>query len=119
MLSSIELEEYAKCAYSFMIYDIKATPSNERNYNLERFFHILNTERTDKMFMLSQIFDSELWNHQPAIDEGFTNWKKQNIPIRLDAFKYHDVNCEKECKICEFNKNWSNLYERKRPELCK
>ena len=112
----LDIDDYAKCAYSFIIHDIK--DNYEKNHNIKKFFHILNTERMDKKYLLNQILNDELWNHEPAIDEGFTRWKKRNFPIRLEAFKFHDANCEKECEICEFNKNWSNLYERKRPELC-
>ena len=112
----MNIDDYAKCAYSFIIYDIK--DNFEKDDNIKRFFHILNTERMNKKYLLNQILNDELWNHEPAINEGFTRWKKRNFPIRLEAFKYHDVNCENKCKICEFNRNWSNLYERKRPELC-
>ena len=90
-----------------------------------RFTYLINSGRfeddgseTRKKYLLNQELDNFLWDNPEAINNGFTNWKNTNLPIRLEAFRYHDDNCETQCKICEFNKNWRNKYERERPPIC-
>ncbi len=118
-MHTMKLEDFAKCAYSFML-DIDTISNINREFNLKRFFVILGGYGSEsrKKYLLNQELDNFLWDNPEAIDIGFTNWKSINLPIRLEAFLYHDDNCETQCKICKFNKNWREIYERKRPELC-
>tara|TARA_R110001592_G_C12571504_1_gene692398 strand:+ start:182 stop:493 length:312 start_codon:yes stop_codon:yes gene_type:complete len=100
--------------------DINTISNINREFNLTRFFVVLEGygNETRKKYLLNQELDNFLWDNPKAIDVGFTNWKNTNLPIRLEAFRYHDDNCETQCKICEFNNNWRNKYERKRPPIC-
>ena len=118
-MHTMKLEHFAKCAYSFML-DINTISNVNREFNLTRFFIILEGygSETRKKYLLNQELDNFLWDNPEAINNGFTNWKNTNLPIRLEAFRYHDDNCETQCKICEFNKNWRNKYERERPPIC-
>jgi len=100
--------------------DIDAISNINREFNMSRFFIILTGygSESGKKYLLNQELDNFLWDNPEAIDTGFISWKKHNFPIRIEAFLYHDDNCETICKICDFNKNWRDKYERERPKLC-
>ena len=71
-------------------------------------------------FSVNQLLDNILWEIPLAVNQGFYEWKTSNLPLRLEAIKFHRENCNgnKKCKMCKLEKQWSEFNERTRPELC-
>lgn len=79
-----------------------------------------NRYESSKKFAIGQLLDTTLWEIPNAVDLGFVKWKKINLPLRLEAIKFHRENCNsrRNCKMCKLEKQWSDFNERTRPELC-
>tara|TARA_B100000085_G_scaffold226115_1_gene211728 strand:- start:324 stop:671 length:348 start_codon:yes stop_codon:yes gene_type:complete len=81
---------------------------------------VTNIHRSDKKYRIHQLLDTALWEVKEAVDDGFTEWKRNNLPLRLEAWKFHKENCQghDKCKMCKLENQWSEFNERTRPELC-
>ena len=79
-----------------------------------------NRYQSSKKYAVGQLLDTALWEIPNAVNLGFVEWKKANLPLRLEAIKFHRENCDgnKKCKMCKLEKQWSEFNERTRPELC-
>ena len=79
-----------------------------------------NRYKSSKKYAVGQLLDTALWEIPNAVNLGFVEWKKANLPLRLEAIKFHRENCDgnKKCKMCKLEKQWSEFNERTRPELC-
>lgn len=77
-----------------------------------------NKPTKEKYFLINQILDHHLWRNDEAIKIGFHEWKTREINNISEALAFHEDNCITNCKICQLEKEWSDLCEGKRPELC-
>ena len=77
-----------------------------------------NKSSKERYFLINQIIDHHLWGNDEAIRIGFHQWKTKEINNISEALEFHKDNCETHCKICQLEKEWSELCEGKRPELC-
>ena len=55
----------------------------------------------DKIFRVWQTLEKELWNIPEAVEKGFHKYISEKRERILQAFKYHDINCESKCELCE------------------
>ena len=86
-------------------------------------FEMIVSSRSQKSiikFSVNQLLDNILWGVPLAVNRGFYEWKIENLPLRLEAIKFHRENCSgrDNCKMCKLEKQWSEFNERTRPELC-
>ena len=88
----------------------------------DRFEIAVSNGRQNSMtkFLVNQLLDHALWEIEEAVDDGFVEWKNNNLPLRLEALQFHRENCtgHSNCKMCKLEKQWSEFNERTRPELC-
>lgn len=77
-----------------------------------------NTTKKEKYFLINQVIDHHLWNNDNAIRLGFQEWKTKELKNIVEALEFHEDNCNKYCKICQLEEEWSDLCEGKKPELC-
>ena len=55
----------------------------------------------DKIFRVWQTLEKELWSVPEAVEKGFHKYISEKRERILQAFEYHDINCESECELCE------------------
>ena len=71
----------------------------------ERFEVEISNPKQDSItkFMVNQLLDHFLWDLEEAVSEGFSVWKTKNLPLRLEALKFHKENCigHDNCKMCK------------------
>lgn len=56
---------------------------------------------TDKIFRLYTPFKEMLWKIPEAVEMGFDQYMRREIPRIVDMLEYHDANCNGNCKICD------------------
>lgn len=54
-------------------------------------------------YELTQSLKTVLWEIPLAVEMGFGQWLRKEIPIKIDALGYHDKNCNEQgdCTICQ------------------
>ena len=54
-------------------------------------------------YTLTQSLKTVLWEIPLAVEMGFGQWLRKEIPIKIDALGYHDKNCNEQgdCTICQ------------------
>ena len=109
---------FLKSAYVVFCHSKYKVESHIKN----RFLFLINSGRheQDVRYAVNQLLNHVLWEDKDAVHMGFEKWKKENLPIKLEALDFYSENCETSCrcKMCNINKKWSEIYEGKRPELC-
>jgi len=55
----------------------------------------------DKIFRVWQTLEKELWSIPEAVEKGFHKYVSEKRVEILQAFEYHNINCQSKCKLCE------------------